>query len=115
MDTLAVPLAIARHPYPAVRGYGYAAPHLLLWGGVCIVGFLSGYVFPAQANRIWVPLNMLGFTGSVLIARYYRVQGVRAQTRNMWRVLVLMLTCVAFVFVSYLVFQPRESAWLRHT
>ena len=93
-----------------LRGYGFAAPHFLLWGCVWIVGFVASYLYPAEANRTWIVLDLLGFAGSVLIGFIYRVQGVRSAPGYRWRIPVLVLTCVGFMVASYAIFQPHEMA-----
>ena len=93
-----------------LRGYGYSAPHFLLWGCIWIVGFVSSYLWPALEGRLWLGLDLAGFTGSALIATRARSFGQRASSRNAWRILLLMVTCVAFLMASYQVFQPREAA-----
>lgn len=100
----------AQHRIGVLRGYGYAAPHFLLWGCIWIVGFSGAYFFPLLANRAWPILDLGGFVGSALIVRYQPRLGVNAAAGNRWRILALMLTCIGFVFATYAIFQPRDGA-----
>jgi hypothetical protein len=74
------------------------------------VGFVSAYRWPSLAGRLWLGLDVAGFVGSALIAHRTRSLGERASSGHTWRVLVLMLTCVAFLIASYQIFQPHEEA-----
>lgn len=52
------------------RSYGRAAPYLILWGGIWIVGFLAdGYASPGHLVSFWVPLSIVGGLASGAIAR----------------------------------------------
>jgi hypothetical protein len=54
---------------------------------------------------------VLPVSGSLLLARYYRVQGcARASSQIMWRAVAMVLTCVGFIVASYAIFQPHEAA-----
>jgi hypothetical protein len=98
----------AQQRISVLRGYGFAAPHFVLWGCIWFLGYLATYQWPAGASALGLTLDGVGVVGSALIGRTGRAQGVRASQQ--WRVLGLMGTCVAFMMVTELVFQPREAA-----
>jgi hypothetical protein len=75
-----------------------------------VVGFVASYRWPGLEGRIWLGLDLAGFAGSAVIGRRTRAMGARSSSRNTWRVLVLLLTCVAFMVVTYQIFQPQEPA-----
>ncbi|HEX4052161.1 MAG TPA: hypothetical protein VHY19_14925 [Steroidobacteraceae bacterium] len=91
-------------------GYGRGAPHFLLWGVIWIVGFTLSYLYPAEATRLWLVLDVAGFVGSVLLARHYRAHCEASSSAIMWRMVALVLTAVGFVIASYAIFLPHEAA-----
>src|SRR5579871_1827791 len=100
----------AQHRVAVVRGYGFAAPHFLLWGCIWMVGFSGLYFFPSVAGPAWLALDVGGFIGSALIGRFQHSQGGRVAAGYRWRILALMLTCIGFLLATYAVFQPRDVA-----
>jgi hypothetical protein len=100
----------AQRRLSTLRSYGFAAPHFLLWGCIWMVGFVAAYLWPGQAGRIWLGLDVAGFAGSALLARHTHAMGKRTSARNTWRVLTLLVICIGFMNATYQIFQPHEAA-----
>jgi hypothetical protein len=51
-----------------LHAYRAASPHLLLWGVIWLLGYsLCGVFPPTQWALVWLPLNLVGAAGSVLL------------------------------------------------
>jgi hypothetical protein len=102
----------AQRRISVLRGYGYAAPYFFLWGSIWVVGYLLSYLMPSVASQAWVALDVVGGAGCVLIMRRQRAGtlGDAAVRVRQWRIVAILLTAVAFLMLTYAVFQPHDSA-----
>lgn len=102
-------VALAQRRLSILRGYGFAAPHLFLWGCVWILGYTLAYVQPRFAAMTWLVLDVVGFAGSTLIGR--RSAARRGWAIGVaWRYAATFVTVSAFIMATYVVLQPQSSA-----
>ena len=89
-----------------LKSYHVAGPILMLWGVIWAIGYSGMGLLPAeQWNMIWLPLDVLGVVATILLSRRGRSAG-RAGAG--WRMGAGILTIMAFVTATYLVFQPTS-------
>ena len=91
-----------------LRGYEVGAPHFLLWGLIWLVGYGLADLYPARAGWTWVILSMGGAFGGYLIDRAAAAKGLVA--KDGWRYMAAMGAILAFMFLTFAIMQPRESA-----
>lgn len=93
-----------------MRAYGYASPHLILWGLIWIVGYaLMGALPQKDWGWIWLPLDLVGVVGSVTIGqRSGRMKAAAGSTTGpgLGTMMAVMLFVVLFIFAVYAVFAP---------
>jgi hypothetical protein len=99
-----------------MRGYRYASPHLIVWGAVWVVGYLSMGVLPQpQWGWVWLPLDVIGFVASCVLAGRMAGGGgkggasggmSRGQGRGAMAVTMLFVTL--FACAIYVVFEPTR-------
>jgi hypothetical protein len=97
-----------------MRAYGYASPHLILWGLIWIVGYaLMGALPQKDWGWIWLPLDLAGIVGSVMLGQRSRRMKAAAGSATgsgtgpgMGTMMAVMLFVVLFVFAVYAVFAP---------
>jgi hypothetical protein len=78
--------------------YQRAAPHLLIWGAIWVVGYGLSDFFPQQACAVWAVLVPTGLLAGAA------VQGMGG--RVAWRYGATSLAVVAFVFATCFVMSP---------
>lgn len=84
-------------------GHNRAAPHLMVWGVVWIIGYGACFVRPSLA--IWWPL--LATVGTVVsFAIGYRLRPAGAPFD--WRLLVSLIAVVVFATGVFVIFEPRS-------
>jgi hypothetical protein len=92
--------------------YQRSAPMLILWGVIWLVGFGLTDLFPAKANSIWIPLNVVG----VLTCVYFGQHGKGERSTLMtYRWLASIVSIFAFYIFVLVIFQQatgKQSAAL---
>jgi hypothetical protein len=63
-----------------LRSYRYAAPHLILWGIIWVVGYGTTDLAPRYANLVWIALTLLWIVLYVLSFARPDSPGVSAST-----------------------------------
>jgi hypothetical protein len=87
----------------------FAAPHLISWGVVWIIGYLATALAP-QFAWMWFPLVIGGVVSSYLIDRF----AVRGRTGSSgtsgmgWRYGASFVAIFIFIFALFSILQPRE-------
>jgi hypothetical protein len=80
-----------------LRGYGHAAPHLMLWGVLWAIGYGLTDLMPGWAGVIWTVVAAVGLLAG--IAAVARSGGARAIWRYAGVVTILIAFCVAAVAI----------------
>lgn len=84
----------------------YAAPHLLLWGAVWIVGYGLGAIRP-ELSGVWMILGPLGGVGSMVIGmRSSRGRKGYAGVASLLAALIIF----AFFFAAFAILRPSSGA-----
>jgi hypothetical protein len=94
-----------------MRAYRHASPHLVLWGLIWVVGYaLMGLLPIHQWALVWLPLDLAGVAGSVVIMSRARARSPRAAAAgpSPLPMLVTMLFIFLFVTSVYVVFAPSR-------
>ena len=90
-----------------LRGYRFAAPHLLLWGGVYFAAYGYGYFQPERSWLAWAVLVPAAVVGDILIDR--RTPG--GLTSGVFaRLFATFLALVAATAVIMRPHDPRQMA-----
>ena len=96
------------------RGYSHASPQLILWGVVWIAGYtLCGLTPPEQWGWVWLPVDIAGILGSLIIGSRMSARNLRGGTgsapqtwRFFWPTMFVMLSSAAFLGAVFYVFAP---------
>jgi hypothetical protein len=98
---------ISRTERRSANAYGYsaAAPHLILWGVIWIVGYGTGYLKPEWTN-IWIPLVLGGSIASFWIG--WRMRPANAP-RYDWRYSGTFMAIFVFVFAFLSIMPPHTQ------
>jgi hypothetical protein len=92
------------------RGYRIAAPYLILWGVIWIVGYGAQALSAAiLTGRLWLVLDVVGLLGSGVIASRERGKSGR-QGKGLWRRLAAFATVFLFVAMTLAIMHPTEPA-----
>lgn len=95
-----------------IYGYSRAAPHLILWGAIWVIGYGACDFFPAYSGLIWGALILIGCTGSFLISR--RCPSTRdpsaPSTKGAWRVFAMAGVVFLFIFATFAIMKPTQGA-----
>jgi hypothetical protein len=96
----------ARRRSAQLYGYSKAAPHLIMWGVIWVVGYSSTALFDGIVdwNWIWALLMIAGAGGGIFINRRICQDGLRGDFA--WRHAAIMGIAVLFVFLTYLIMWP---------
>lgn len=95
--------------------YHFASPYLILWGVVWAIGYVaSGLALPEQWGLVWLPLDVVGIVGSIVIAMRGRAgQGAvdsspaAGASRSMaGKAITMALAICLFIGSVDFVFQP---------
>jgi hypothetical protein len=92
------------------RGYRYAAPHLLLWGTIWIIGYGAPVLWPGvRESWCWVLLDVIGMVGSsvIVICAPRPDEELKRSAKGLWAGLAL---ATLFIIATFLVMHPAESA-----
>jgi hypothetical protein len=89
----------------AVYGYSKAAPHLILWGFVWLVGYgaMAGHV---TWPYLWPVLSSIGSAGSFWIG--YRASQARGGVSD-WRPVATFFVVFLFIAALFTVMPPHEG------
>jgi hypothetical protein len=85
-----------------LRGYQSAAPHLLMWGGLWLLGYGGSFLLPGWASTVWPVILLGGGLGDFLIARHVR------QPRQGRLVLAVTAAMLVFIVASLAVLRPPD-------
>jgi hypothetical protein len=84
-------------------GYKSGAPHLILWGLVWVLGYGGTYLYPAEANPIWLTLAGAGAVASTVI-------GMRSKPKTKqkfsWRIFFTWLAAMGALSSIASIFAP---------
>jgi len=90
-------------------GYSQAAPHLLLWGCIWLVGFSLSDFFPSHAGLFWLVLDVVAIAGST----YFGVRTGRLSQRakltkinDTWRWLASVFAIMGFFVLVQIIMAP---------
>jgi hypothetical protein len=83
--------------------YRRAAPMLILWGVIWLLGFGLTELAPAQANDFWAPLDIAGVLGCLWVGRNNKAE---KSTAASWRWLASIVSIFAFFIAVQVLFQP---------
>lgn len=91
----------------SVFGYKSAAPFLILWGVLWIVGYGTTDLSPRYAGDAWLAVTVVGLVASTLL-------GMRAGTPQRrpfsWRIFFSWITAIIFFCAIIAVLRPSEGA-----
>jgi hypothetical protein len=90
-----------------IYGYSRAAPHLIMWGAIWVVGYAGTDLSHAHANLIWGALVLTGCVGSFLFSRQY---ANREKRTGAWRAFALAGLALLFIFSTYAIMWPVQGA-----
>jgi len=93
-------------------GYQIAAPYLILWGVIWLVGFSVNDFFPNYINTVWIPLDIIGAAGSIYFGtKRARVSHAASQRKinQGWRWLGSFVVIMAFFVAVQLIMQPTAE------
>lgn len=86
--------------------YQRAAPVLMLWGVIWLVGFSLTDVIPAHASVIWIALDIGGLLGCIFFGR--RSKG-ESSTVTTWRWLASIFSIFAFYILALIILRPTTG------
>lgn len=91
-----------------MRGYRAAAPYLIGWGLIWVIGYSLMAVRPmSEWGLIWLPLDLIGIGASIAAGnRMPRAPG--AARAGFGRVIAAVLFVALYVAATYAVFAPRD-------
>lgn len=96
-------IASAESRSATLRGYRGAAPHLILWGLLWIVGYGLTEAMPARGGVIWSVVVVVGIAAGLLAI--FR-KGSRPAA---WRFAAVMATLVVFCAATFAVMAPIDG------
>lgn len=100
----------ARRKSAEVYFYRRSSPHLIMWGGIWILGYGGCQYFPDDSNLIWGPLIALGVIGGILIGRRSAGDACAWGHQLSWRMPALTALIIFFVFGTYAILAPTHGA-----
>jgi len=89
-------------------GYSKAAPHLILWGAIWVLGYSGTDFSPMNADWIWGPLILAGCVGGYLLGR----GALPTESSGAWRVFALAVVALLFIFSTYTIMWPVHGPQL---
>jgi hypothetical protein len=61
------------------RIYTTASMILIMWGVLVFAGYCASYLWPREADLVWIAISLLGIIGSFVLGRFNRARhGVRS-------------------------------------
>lgn len=96
---------IAQTERRSFSAYGYksAAPHLILWGVVWIVGYGGTYLFPQWSAWFWPAVALIGAFASTLIGMHSKPKG---EVRFSWRIFFTWIAALGGIVSILSIFYP---------
>jgi len=91
--------------------YHKASPHLMMWGGIWVLGYGGTALSPPYSDLIWTILVLAGVAGGAWIGRCSSTWGWGEAGRNpkSWRMVSLAAIAVFFVMATYAIMQPTHG------
>lgn len=87
-------------------GYKSAAPHLILWGAVWVLGYGGTYLFPQWGGWLWPVVALGGALASTLIGMYSKPSGA---ARFSWRIFFTWVSALAAISSMVSIFAPVDG------
>lgn len=87
----------------SLRSYREAAPHLILWGCIWVIGYGGSYAPLPHAALLWPALTLAGIAGSTMIGRRSHASGRRTFD---WRIFCTWLACAGAIASIIAIFAP---------
>lgn len=84
-------------------GYKSAAPHLILWGLVWLVGYGGTYLFPPYSNWVWLSVVAVGVIISTLMGMAAKPKGSQ---KFSWRIFFTWFAALSFIISVLAIFYP---------
>jgi hypothetical protein len=100
-------IAQAERRSSSAYGYKSAAPFLILWGLLWIVGYGGTDLWPDRANAIWLGVLIVGTAASTFLGM--RIKS-NAKPRFDWRIFATWLAALVFISAMLAVFKPVNGA-----
>jgi hypothetical protein len=87
-------------------GYSKAAPHLIMWGVIWVIGYSATDLRPADAGLIWLALVVAGCTIGFLLGRSDSSAGAKYS----WRFLGIAAILCLFIGATYTLMWPVSGS-----
>jgi hypothetical protein len=92
-----------------LRGYRIAGPIFIAWGVIWVIGYLAMGLYPQSGSLVWIPLDLVGFVLSALLARRGKAAHPAAADRGTgWRSFALAMAVTAFLGVTFTLFKATS-------
>ena len=89
-----------------LKGYHMAGPILMVWGVIWALGYSGmGVLPPEQWGLIWLVLDLVGVAATMLLSRGGKGG---AKTNHGWKIIVGVLTVLAFYAATFALFRPTS-------
>lgn len=89
--------------------YHRSSPHLIMWGTIWVLGYGGTELFLAYSNWIWGVLILSGMVTGVFLGRSRNSAALTYCSRPDWRMFVLGVLAVFFVFATYAIMWPVQG------
>jgi hypothetical protein len=90
-----------------VYGYKSAAPFLMLWGAIWVLGYSATDLWRAHAAGFWGVLIAVGCAGTAMLIRHAGVH--TGDPARAWRIGLTCLACAAFIVGLFVIMAPVNS------
>lgn len=91
-----------------LKGYHIAGPILMVWGVIWAVGYSAmGLLEPERWGLVWLVLDVVGITATILLARRGGKGAAKAGTS--WKIMAGVLAVMAFYAATFALFQPSSA------
>jgi hypothetical protein len=87
-------------------GYSKAAPHLIMWGVIWVIGYSATDLAPQLSNWIWAVLLAAGCVGGYVLGRG------RERSPRLWRFFALFGVVLIFIASTYTIMRPVHGPQL---
>ena len=91
-------------------GYSMAAPHLILWGAIWVIGYGVPWLLPGRLPWIWLPLVVIGMVGSFAIGMTLRPKAADKSDPRFWQTFVAIFLFVWAQFAVLPKFDLLQAA-----
>jgi len=94
------------------RSYRFAAPILILWGVIWVIGYAVLGLKPDRWwSLVWVPLDLIGIAGTLMVVRRSRGDASTRSTRRQNGFSPLHMLAIVFMLIaSFVIFGPSKPA-----